>query len=161
MEETKNSNPSASITRINEDTFCVVNFMLPGAFAKRNSNANTKEEIKKMKMSPILDENKKGRFICPTYGAPGRKLQPGEPLPKHFYVGPKHYNPATYHTCALRRVYHSEALQALSSDEARPYGYTKKQWDTMGVYNRLSAQFKIDAEELFPGNPSVTFEFVN
>lgn len=147
--------------QITEDTTCVVNFNLAGAFADRQSNANTKEEIRKMKASPILDENRKGRFICSRYGAPGRKLRPDEPLPKNFYVGSKEYKPCKFHKCTLRRVYNSESLLYLSSLDARPYNVGKKQWENMTIHDRLVFQFASEANSMNFINPGFTFEFVN
>lgn len=155
----KNSKPAT--IKITEDTICIVSFNLPGAFKDRQSNANTKEEIRKMKLSPFLDENKKGRFICSGYGMEGRKLDPKAPLPKNFYLGSKVYNPPTYHTCYERRTYNSESLAYLSSIDARPYNINKKIWDNMSIVNRLEAQFAIDAKSVNPIDPSFTFEFVN
>lgn len=161
----KNSKPVASQTvtgvQITEDTTCIVNFNLAGAFADRQSNAGTKEEISKMKTSPVLDENKKGRFICAKYGVPGRKLNPNEPLPKNFYVGSKGYKPCTFHKCTLRRVYNSESLLYLSSVEACPSNIRRKQWENMTVYERLVSQFTSEANSMNFINPGFTFEFVN
>ena len=163
--EKKDSKPAANqpVTdiKITEDTVCVVNFVLPGAFADRQSNANTKEEIRLMKMSPFLDENRKGRFICTGYGIPGRKLKPDEKLPKNFYLGPKEYKPCRYHKCYERRVYNADSLQYLSSLDGKPYHVGKKQWESMKVYDRLAMQFAIEANSMNFINPGFTFEFVN
>ena len=159
----KNSNPTTteSKVQITEDTICIVSFNVPGAFKERQSNANSKEEILKMKMSPILDENKKGRFICSRYGAPGRKLAPGESLPANYYVGSKEYKPYSVQTCTQRRVYTSESLEYLSSLDAKPYNIGRNQWLALSVKDRLEMQFAIDASSVNPINPSFTFEFVN
>lgn len=153
--------PVVEEVKITEDTICIVTFNLLGAFKERQSNANTKEEIRKMKLSPILDENKKGRFICHAYGAPGRKLKPEEPLPRNYYVGPKVYKPYSEYKCTQRRVYSANALEGLSSPEVRPFRIGKKQWDTMSIKDRLMTQFAIDASSMNPINPGFTFEFVN
>ena len=147
--------------QITEDTTCVVNYALLGAFKERQSNASSKEEIWKMKASPILDENKKGRFICAHYGAPGRKLRPDEALPKNFYMGSKEYKPYSVATCYQRRTYSSESLLYLSSEEARPFGVTKKAWEMMSTNDRLRMQFAIEAASVNPVEPSFNFEFVN
>lgn len=163
--EKKDSNPAANqaVTdvKITEDTVCIVNFVLAGAFANRQSNAATKEEIRLMKLSPFLDENKKGRFICSGYGMPGRKLKPDEKLPKNFYMGSKEYKPCSYHKCYERRVYSAESLMFLSSLDGKPYQVGKKQWESMRVYDRLAMQFAIEANSLNFINPGFTFEFVN
>lgn len=162
--ETKNSTPAAPSVekiKITEDTVCVVTFNLAGAFKERQSNANTKEEIRKMKMSPFLDKNKKGRFICTGYGVPGRKLRDDESLPKNYYEGPKEYKPCTYHKCVQRKVFNSESLLYFSSLEARPYNVNKKQWEGMSIRERLMMQFFIEANSLNLINPGFTCEFVN
>lgn len=160
----KDSNSTASVIEeinITGDTICIVTFNLPGAFKERQSNANTKEEICKMKLSPILDENRKGRFICSGYNMPGRKLKDGEPLPKNYYEGPKVYKPCVYHKCTQRRVFNADSLLYLSSLEARPYNVNKKQWEGMSVKDRLAMQFSIEANSMNFINPGFTFEFVN
>ena len=161
----KNSKPVAeqtvTVVQITEDTTCIVNFNLAGAFKNRQSNAGTKEEIHKMKSSPILDENRKGRFICTSYNTPGRKLRPNEPLPKSFFVGSRGYKPCTFHKCTLRRVYNSESLLYLSSIEACPSNIRRKQWENMTVYERLISQFTSEANSMNFINPGFTFEFVN
>lgn len=144
-----------------EDTICIVNFALAGAFKERQSNAATKEEIQKMLRSPFIEENKKGRFVCAGYGLPGRKLNPGEPLPKNYYEGSKEYKPCTYHKCYQRRVYNSLAVAYLSSEEARPSYIGRKAWENMSVPERLSVQFAAEAASMNSINPGFSFEFVN
>ena len=153
--------PVVEEIKITEDTICVVTFNLTGAFKERQSNANTKEEIRKMLMSPFLDKNKKGRFICTGYNMPGRKLKEEEPLPRNYYEGPKVYKPFTYHKCTQRRVFNADSLLYLSSLEARPYNVNKKQWEGMSVKDRLAMQFSIEANSMNFVNPGFTFEFVN
>lgn len=163
--EKKNStlpaDPTVADVKITEDTCCVVTFNLAGRYKDRQSNANTKEEIRKMKASPILDENKKGRFICARYHSEGRKLEPDEPLPKTFYEGSKEYKPCYFHKCYQRRTYNAESLLYLSSPEARPYNIGKKQWEDMSVRDRLEVQFTIEALSMNSINPGITYEFIN
>ena len=163
--EKKNSTPvvnqPVTDVKITENTVCVVNFVLAGSFADRQSNASTKEEIRRMQTSPFLDENKKGRFICAGYGLPGRKLKPEEKLPKNFYLGQKDYKPCRYHKCYERRVYNSDALAYLSSLDGKPYQIGKKQWEGMTVCERLQLQFSIDACSMNSINPGFTFEFIS
>lgn len=159
-----NSNPAAPVIeeiKITEDTLCVVTFNLLGAFKKRESNANTKEEVRKMKASPILDENKKGRFLCNSYNSPGRKLKEGEKLPKTYYVGSTTYNPYSEYKCSQRRVYSADSLAVLVSSEMRPFNFKKSQWENMSIKDRLMEQFSIDAATLNPVSPGFSFEFVN
>ena len=161
----KNSKPLASVSKqevqITDETICVVSFNLAGAFKDRQSNAGTKEEIRKMLASPFIETNKKGRFVCAGYGLPGRKMEANEPLPKNYYEGSKTYKPCTYHKCTQRRVYNSESLRYLSSTEARPFGFTKGQWENMSIVERLTAQFASEATSMNYINPGFTFEFVN
>lgn len=161
----KNSKQVAQVAepdvKITEDTTCIVNFRLLGSFSLRQSNAGKKEEIQKILKSPFLEENKKGRFICSGYGAPGRKLKDDEALPKNFYKSDKEYKPFSYHECSQRRAYSSEALQFLCSDEGRPYSIKKSVWDSLSKKEKLQAQFAIDAAELNPICPGFSFEFVN
>jgi len=144
-----------------DDTTCVVNFELSGKFHSRQSNASSKTEKSKMLLSPILDENRKGRFICTSFGAPGRKLGDKEPLPKLYFTSNSEYKPYITYVCTQRRVYNNDALRYLGSDGARPFNIKKPAWDAMKFQARLMAQFAIDATELNPSNPSFTFEFVN
>lgn len=164
----KNSKPAAAQTvteiKITEDTTCVVTYVLPGAFASRQSNASTKEEIWKMKLSPFIEENKKGIFLCAYPGAKGRKLDSNRTITEqvpNYYTGSTEYKPCKYHKCYKRQVYSAESLSYLSSEEARPFGFTKKQWDDMSIKARLEAQFAIDAVSLNSINPGFKFEFVN
>ena len=154
----KNSNDKVSV--ITDETTCIVTFNLAGAFKERQSNANTREEVNKMKASPIIEENHKGRFVCSRVGAPGRKLRPDEPLPRNYFSGPTEYKPCRYHKCYLKRIYNPDAVQYLSSLDARPKNINKSRWENMTEIERLQWQFSIDANAMNSINPGFTFELV-
>lgn len=138
----ENSTPKTKETvKFTPETTVQVTFFEKGIIIKK-SNANSKEEIQKMKVSPTVDLEKKrvlmtDRRSGKVYWSP---VTGQFPL-KYFYQGSKHYNEPKYREVSQKVIWNSYCVQYFTSDEGKPIGY-KGNWKKMGKVERLKANIE-------------------
>lgn len=103
----------------NEESKVVLTIQLEGTQGATASNSSSKEEINKMKMSPVIKDPSKVKN-----------------LPKNFYEGDKKFNPTPVKSCSKRLVLGYTALSYFISDSC-PSGVNKKIWDRLNETQRL------------------------
>lgn len=120
---------------IKKSTKVLLTYEMEGRLGTTVSNANSKEEIYKMLISPMEQQVKGGKWISP----------------KHRYVAQNNFKERPKQTCIHKQVLSEECVQYAISDDGFVHGFNKKTWKKLSIKNRLEEHLKLIAD----GNPYV------